>query len=223
MAAAWAPLKPYAGRLARDSMYLVGPVLVLLFGSAVARWFGMDPGDYRDAAVPLALGLIAGVPVAVWLTRLGDRAAEGRERAEARARRRLVLAVIRAELVGDLAELQGARAERPREQIAPYLKAEAWRALSASGELRWIDAPDLLARIARAYHRIDTTTELERVWLDATADPAWLMSTHPPLPDFLGAMRQNVADQDQHTIASIRHAIAGIDAAEPDLPELETN
>lgn len=63
----------------------------------------MDPGDYRDAAVPLALGLVAGVPVAVWLTRLGDRAAEGRERAEARDRRRLVLVVIRSELVGDLA------------------------------------------------------------------------------------------------------------------------
>jgi hypothetical protein len=83
VAATWVRLKPYAGRLARDSVYLIGPALILLFGSAVATWLGMDPDDYRDAAVPLALGLVAGVPVAVWLTRLGDRAAGGGERAEA--------------------------------------------------------------------------------------------------------------------------------------------
>lgn len=50
-ATAWTRVKPYAGRLARDSVYLVGPGLVLLFGSAVATAVGMDAGDYSSPKV----------------------------------------------------------------------------------------------------------------------------------------------------------------------------
>jgi hypothetical protein len=137
----------------------------------------------------------------------------GRRSAAARAR------VIRNELQEALDELHGDRADRPRRLVFPFLKTEAWRALADGGELRWIEDPELIGRIARAYHRIESTTTLERAIFDFENDPTrktihYREGSESPLVE----LHRWVTGQDEHTIAAITHALDGIDHALTDGP-----
>jgi hypothetical protein len=89
-----------------------------------------------------------------------------------------------------------------------------FRALADGGELRWIEDPELIGRIARAYHRIESTTTLERAIFDFENDPTrktihYREGSESPLVE----LHRWVTDQDEHTIAAIDHAVDGIDRA----------
>jgi hypothetical protein len=209
-------------RIGRDdrarSLLLVGvlaPIGVALAGWLVASALGLTTHEYLSGIIPTLMGVVAGLPLALWLVRVAEDVGTRRENNAAAARRRLVTGVIRQELEEALAELRGDRAERPRPMIVPFLKTEAWRALADGGELRWVDDPELIARVARAYHRIETTTLLERAIFDYINDPVrgTIQFTGAGAVKPLDRLVLWVAGQDEHTIAAIDHALAGIRAA----------
>lgn len=189
-------------------------VLALLaalgLGYLLAAPLGVGWDAYWSGALPAFAAIAGGVPIALRLAQLGEEGARKRETEAAAARRSLVLEVIRNELRENLDELQGVRAQRPRLLVIPSLKDEVWRALGLGGELRWVDDPELIERLARAYHRISTTTFLEQRMFDPTAGTIVERGTGLTTRARLARMAD---DQDEHTIAAIDHALAGIKTA----------
>jgi len=219
--------------------HTAGLVVALLFALAmvIVLWriaivLGVSD-DYAGAVLPTLAGVIAGVPFAVWLIRVSDAESRRREAAAAAAaraheeetaardrrreeeaavaRRSAILTVIDDELRRSAAEVCGDRAGPPRQLIMPFLPTDAWGALSASGELRWIEDPTLIAKIANAYHRIGTTNEIERAAFAFFNDPVTVSVTWMSAGATPGAkLLQALADQDRHTIAAIDDARAAI-------------
>lgn len=190
---------------------VVVSLIVALVGWAVALALGLSTQEYAAGAVPTLVGVVAGIPLALWLIRVGDDVSGQRESEAATTRRWLVLDVIREELQEALDELRGDRSMRPRMFVFPFLKSEAWRALADGGDLRWIDDPELIGRIARAYHRIESTTILERAIFDFENDPPrktidYSEGSFRPLEE----LQRWLSEQDEHTIAAIDDALAGI-------------
>jgi hypothetical protein len=193
---------------------LVGCLALLvtgLVGWAMARLVGLSDHDYAAGVLPTLVGVIAGLPIALWLIRVGESASRESAAVAARNRRKLVLGVIDHELQEALDQLKGDRARRPRALVIPFLKTEAWRALADGGELKWIEDPELIDRFARAYHRIETTTMIEQAMYaymnnPATPEAIALYGAGPRLQ----TLADTVAEQDEHTIAAIEHALAAI-------------
>ncbi len=119
---------------------------------------------YFDGAIgnglAILLGVIAGVPIALALERRRAaqealyRAAEQRDRAANVSR------LIRDELAHNGERLAQRHHDPTVLPVDPFKNA-LWRALSDSGEIRWIDDPSLLNEIASAYHYIGVVAAIE--------------------------------------------------------------
>jgi len=189
-------------QLALPAAWLGFSLMVVLVGLWVAGLAGVAGPVYWAQAIPTIAAVIAGIPIAVWLATVEDRQRQGHDRVQRSERAVLVLSLVGAELRDNLTQMHGDRAKRPRQVIVPFLRSETWRSFTASGELRWVDDPLLISRIATAYHRIDTTTTLERVLLDS--------APVPQVGDSSAELFKVLARQDEHTIAAIDHALDGI-------------
>lgn len=189
---------------------------------AVATWFGVDE-DYRKAVLPTIAGVLFGVPFAVWFYRLTEAERRKGETEEAERRRDAVLSIIDDEVKRAGTEICGDRYGPPRELYYPLLPVEAWAALSASGELRWIEDANLLARIANAYHRIATINEVERSAAAFYNDPVtqstgWADKNKTPGAELMRVL----VDQDPKTIDAINDARSGInDVLRPGQPHAD--
>lgn len=64
------------------------------------------------------------------------------------------------------------RADQPFDAGGNRLKTEFWKIAGLSGDLRWLDDPDLLSSIAQAYFDVDVAAEWERRLIDVITGPA---------------------------------------------------
>jgi hypothetical protein len=212
-------LAGYATAAQRQGALLLVALLVTSAVVAVTflagRALGLVGESFTEGVIAVAGGLIATVPLALWLASVDRETAAARERQAAHARRLQVLDVLERELTETREAMTAGRVARPRELLLPGLRREAWTALSASGELRWIEDPELLGRLARAQHRIAETARLEDAWLRFETDPtrATIRYSGPSAGDRL---RSILEDLDGDTIAAIDHALAGIQEARAD-------
>jgi hypothetical protein len=178
--------------LASASVYLLGPIVIgVALGIATA--VGLWTPDFVGNLIATFVGVLGGALVALWFANRDERA----KTSAAAGRRRLVLCLVQRELADNRHELLTERAARPRPVIVPFLRRETWRAFADGGELRVVDDPDLLARIANAYFRIETTRWLEEKRYEARGHEH---------------TRILLDDQDEKTIAAINHALAGLNA-----------
>jgi len=192
------------------AVVIVIAAIAIAIGYTAALALGLDLTEYWTATIPTVVSVIAGIGVAWWGIRVANAVETAKDVAAATERRRDVLMVIQNELDRSVRELRGDRAAMPREVVIPFLPTEAWRSLSASGELRWIDNPNLIAKIANAYHRIDATTTLERALFDFNNDPARFRTVPPGAPKPQQLLTDALVDQDPKTIAAIDDALAYI-------------
>lgn len=90
--------------------------------------------------------------------------AASRRAAEAKARRITLLTLLRDEL-GRVAGQMG-ESVRQNRSTPPFnrLGVVMWRSLSAAGELRWIEDPELLRALGRAYDLVGLQAALEDDW-----------------------------------------------------------
>jgi len=176
-------------------------VAILAIGFGVALVFGKQ-ADYLGQALPVAVGLVAGVPLAIWLSRVEADA----ERGAAVERRRMVLRVIGDELREDKEHLVAVQRDPQRELHLDRLRTESWRSLSASGELRWIDDVDLLAWTSLAYHRIEIVNRIEDAWLAFETNPtAHTIRWRDATP--ADSLRQHLVDFDREAIEAVNRAL----------------
>ena len=146
---------------------ILGVVLGGLGGGGQA--LGLDSHPYLAGLVATFVGVVAGLPVALWVDRMKTEQENRDERVEEQARQARVRLLLRAELEAGLkalAELPGTPAGvRP-----PFLGFHVWSALSVSGEIRGLSAP-LLAKVAEAYRMIEATVEVQRDVFRTYNDP----------------------------------------------------
>ena len=153
---------PLWQRIRRDWYWLAFAVFAL---AAIGySFYRRDSQGYWDGAIgnwlATLLGIIAGVPIALAIERQKISREEQERAAEHRERAIKVSFLIRDELVYNSNRL----AERLNNKVSlPLLpfKNDLWRALSDSGEIRWIDNPPILNKIASAYYYIGVVSAIE--------------------------------------------------------------
>jgi hypothetical protein len=149
------------------------PLVTLAAAVALANLAGALDQAFAAALLATLFGVIAGLPVALWIARQQQRAEEVARTIETAQRRALVLGVMRKELAEDL-ELLASRDLDLHEpgpyNFGPELRNSTWEAFSAGGELAWIDDPELLDAFGRTYHWVAVQCDLERhyrEWMDS--------------------------------------------------------
>ncbi len=156
-------------------------VLVRLFVFP-ASWF--ITGDQEQSLLDATMsglaatffGLIAGIPAAIWLSRKQQQASEAKERAkeekERNEREKFILSAIRHELQVNrdiIHQMLDDQEKRPTVVATKGMKDVSWRALSDSGELKWINDVRILLSISEAYYHINALIYLERQYIDISS------------------------------------------------------
>ena len=120
--------------------------------------------QYWDGAIgnwlATLLGIISGVPVALFLERRRAKSELEEQRKRARRIRLDVLTLIRTELSDNAARLQVRSAMSDSVPLEP-LKTSSWDAMRASGNLSHISEPALLGPISDAYRLLFVLADLE--------------------------------------------------------------
>jgi uncharacterized membrane-anchored protein YhcB (DUF1043 family) len=152
---------------------VVAAIAAAVVAWLLARWIadaaGLDRIGVEAGLISTFAGVVAGVPIALLLARIGERAAARQSQRDVDERRRRVLKILRTDLDETMDELV---ARNRGVAIARTLRTDVWQAMAASDQLTLIDDPELLSTCARAYHFIASTADLERQsWL-AMHDPA---------------------------------------------------
>jgi hypothetical protein len=205
---------------------LVAVSLILAAALALDPLFHVGQNGYVAALTATFAGVLGGLPLALLVDRMRQEqeekarsAVEARAAAEAhRAEQQRVsdiLGLIRGELSDDEAMLD-ARTNTPWDVRTPFLRSDVWHALNASGATIGIPAA-LIDRIARAYHRIEATSFVERETLRLSLDPMVRTIQWPSVeaagagPSPLSAVRNILSATDGATRQAIREAVLAID------------
>ncbi len=155
---------------------LMAVTLVVSAGWAIVL-FAQDALEFQESTLSNYLstiaGVIAGIPVALWLSSLQQRQQEGKDRhakeIEHRERKRRILVLLEEELqYNKTMLLTRAEAEKRQEAVSPFLgmKNDLWITFSTSGELEWIDDVQLLNCMSLAYYHTRLIINLEQFVYD---------------------------------------------------------
>jgi hypothetical protein len=180
------PLSPAA--LRRVGLWIVGPLLVVLLVWPVVYFTQpLHDRQFQDGTMgnrfATMVGVIAGIPVALALSRWQQQERDRKERearqADAVERKRKTLGLIRQELVFNQDALHKRARYPSRGGMTPShspprrvvlvdlpLKDELWQAISDGGELQWVDDLPLLDAISGAYYYVRAIASLEDRYLD---------------------------------------------------------
>lgn len=196
-------------KVRRNWYWLVSIMLALL---AIAySFYRKDNQAYWDGAIgnwlATLLGIIAGVPIALAIERQRIAREEQERVAESRERAINVSSLIRDELVHNSNRLAERLSDKTSLPLLP-LKSDLWRALSDSGEIRWIDNPPVLNNIATSYYYVGVVSAIEDKCYQA------MRGINPKYPDGTFASQRLLEDArkfDNELSKSISTAIKAIE------------
>jgi uncharacterized membrane protein YccC len=144
-------------------------IVVLLAAISYSIFFS-GPG-YFDGAIGNLLatifGVILGVPAAISIERWRDRIEQSQANRDAETRKNKVLLILLDELHHNKSVLSRRLEIEETKYPHPELKFTVWQAFSNGGEIKWIADPELLTRIANAYHFIQLLNNDEEIWYRA--------------------------------------------------------
>ena len=166
------------------------------------------------------LGVVVGIPIALEISRrqqASSQAAVVAERlVETSARKRKILTLLRSELLSNKAKILVRRDPiehaKPRDVSTDFLSDVLWIAFSDGGELHCVDDPDLLSRIALAYHQIRSTIRLERLCMEAVLFPGAKFFLDPQ-----NFYLESLTGMDMELMQAVDTAVIAIDIQLPTL------
>jgi hypothetical protein len=159
------------------------------------------------------LGVLAAIPVTLWLDRFVEtqhRRAEALEKAADSAGRQIeLLRLLRDELATnkDLLTSRGP-ASGEGDHPVPLLATETWEAIRDGGEVDSLQSIDTLTRVERAYRLIRTNVFLEERYLEASLGESQPVAAGSPADRW----RRVVVQSDRHVIEALDAALARVDA-----------
>jgi hypothetical protein len=211
---------------------LVSVAVILVAALALDPIFGVGQNGYIAALAATFAGVLGGLPLALLVDRLqrqqetkAQSAVEAVAAAEALRvegeRISEVLGLLQTELADDLAMLD-VRTNTPWEVRPPFLRSNVWNALIQSGATIGLPAA-LIDQIARAYHRIEATSFVERETFRLSLDPMvrtiqWTsVEAAGAGPSPLAAVRNVLSSTDGATREAIHLAVSSIEEREKDV------
>lgn len=164
--------RPTLADLRAGGLWLLAVVAVFLVVFGLARGlsllFAVDVKTVNAGVIATFTGVAGGIPVALLVGRWLDARQRRQETGARSLRQERVLRTLQTDLVEVLDEL----VSRDRHQaVFPYLRTDVWHAIADGGQLELIDDPEILNALARAYHRIEATADLERQIWESFHDP----------------------------------------------------
>lgn len=143
-------------------------VMIFIAGSGLASvvWFSFHnwSADYQQNffsnTLATSVGLIIGVPLGLLIDSLRSSGAKREIKSAQNKKREKVLSVIEKELKENLEVIP----ERIKDSLAPMthpFSTESWDALSSSGELQYIEDPEILGELSSVYAKIRQVKYLE--------------------------------------------------------------
>ncbi len=140
-------------------LILATPFVYVFYIAKIERGFWDNAMGNMFATI---LALIAGIPIALWIDRRIKLGEEERTYIYARMREKDLLELIKEELQFSLNSLflQGKKGNSTSMIIQP-LKSDLWESLTASEEIKYIEDPNLLNRIASAYYVLKIVKGIE--------------------------------------------------------------
>lgn len=126
--------------------------------------------DFLSNGLATLLGVIVGIPVALWISGYQERKIE-------RERKEKILISLWEELRYDRLVLNEWKQRKDTSDLGEYLcsqlRTEAWRAFSDGGELEWVKDPILLNYLAQCYFCLRKVTFLSEKWLGDRLLPSY--------------------------------------------------
>lgn len=144
-------------------------IATIIFVAVMILWglyaFGPDfLQDFGANWLATFLGLMMGIPLALWLSNYQEKSTEKEKKYK-------ILASLKDELSYSVHELgrmlDDQVLKRESGVLSSLLRNELWRAYSDGGELQWIKDVDLLAQIADSYYCIRAIMDLSDRYYDS--------------------------------------------------------
>lgn len=166
-------------------------------------------------AIATTVGVLLGVPTALaisrWQQNVTERTARQAEDRRATDKRRALLDQLRAELEENVRVLEERIAESDRTPQYGTLEDGYWRAAATSGQIGWIDQPDLLRTVGNAYHEVQTTIIFDLKLMEAELLVGTGSSSVAGLAD------RRVREGEKRSLTRCRAALNAIRLAEAEL------
>ena len=148
---------------ARDILRWAVPAALVVFAIAYS-FYRRSETSYWDGAVgnwlATLLGIITGVPVALYLERNRAKSEQVEQQRVDRLIRRDVLTLLRAELIDAQAKIAQRTALGSSIPVEP-LKTSAWEAMQATGSLRYVAELSLISVLSEAYRLVQILAGIE--------------------------------------------------------------
>lgn len=150
------------GTIRRHWYWVIVVALIIL--AIVYSYDRRSSQAYWDGAIgnwlATLLGILVGVPIALWIERWRISREERERIYEHNERAKTIAFLIQEELAYNQQRISERIRDKSKLPLAP-LKMNLWKAMSDSGEIRWIENPSMLDGIASAYYFIGIVTSLE--------------------------------------------------------------
>lgn len=161
------------------------------------------------------IGVIAGIPIALWVSRLQQ---DEQEKIEIEIKKReetertiKVLSLVKKELEYNLDQLRKQKQglSNHKEKFLPIdgQKDELWNAFSDGGELQWIKDLQLLDKISMAYYDIRRVIHLEKMLLEAKRPQNYIADLVIYRGDWLLEINQEVTESIELALSDINKFI----------------
>jgi hypothetical protein len=149
------------------------------------------------------VGALAGILTAIEINNSLENKEKQNKEVEETQRKEKILSLIKEELTFNLDELLLRRPNQQEQKIRtaklPGLKDELWNAFSDGGEIQWINDPQLLDAITKAYYYIRSVIFLEEKYFDVLHFPGIRVNqASPPESRILGYLTENDSDDIEH-------------------------
>jgi hypothetical protein len=136
------------------SKHLLSITIVVSVAVSIIIWKYTPLGnDFLSNLLATTIGLIFGIPVALWISTYQERSTEAE-------RKEKILTLLYEELMVSFTQLNAYSKNTDKDAvlliIGGFLRNESWKAFSEGGELEWIKDPDLLSELSWAYGSIQT-------------------------------------------------------------------
>ena len=161
------------------------------------------------------IGAIVGILTAIEINSMIEKTENAKKELEEKQRKKKILGLIKEELEFNLDKIKSRRLNLEktgkRSVSIPSMKDELWNAFSDGGEIEWINDPQLLDTITRAYYYIRSVIYLEDKYFDVTHFPGpTITMTNTPesrILNYLNATDKNVIKNIDSAIEQIGDAL----------------
>ena len=201
--------------------------LIVLIVPFIYIYIRKPSKEFWDGAIgdllATVIALIAGIPIALWIDRQVKKNEDREKNRLARIEENKRLSLIREELDFNFNSLflKGKKGNVSTMTVQPF-KTDLWDALVTTGEIIYIENPDLLNRITSAYYILKTVKDIEQqAYIALRTSAVQFTDTHGISKTSAQLLLQDARGFDVLFADSVEEAIKKIDKRRKEISKRE--